>query len=60
MMGSRNVALWSSITVIAVLASLTLFVIVAEGFDWMVMMAQVILALLGVGVIGALTHRPDE
>jgi hypothetical protein len=60
MMRSRGVALWSSLVVIAVLAFLTLFVIVAEGFDWMVVMALLILALLGVGVIGALTHSPDE
>jgi hypothetical protein len=60
MMRSRGVALWSSLVVIAVLAFLTLFVIVAEGFDWMVVMALLILVFIGVGVIGALTYSPDE
>jgi hypothetical protein len=59
-MGSRNVALWSSLTVIALFAFLTVYVIAAEGFDWIVVMALVILAFLGVGVIGALTQPPHE
>jgi hypothetical protein len=60
MRGSREVALWSSIVVIALLAFLTFYVIVAEGFDWIVVMALVILVFLGVGVIGALTQPPNE
>ena len=59
-MGSRNLALWSSLAVIALFAFLTMYVIVAEGFDWLVVMALVILAFLGVGVIGALTQPPNE
>jgi hypothetical protein len=59
-MAGRSIALWSSIVVIALLAFLTFYVLVAEGFDWMVLMALVILAFLGVGVIGALTQPPNE
>jgi hypothetical protein len=59
-MGSRNVALVSSLAVIALFAFLTMYVIVSDGFDWIVVMALVILAFLGVGVIGALTQPPHE
>ncbi len=59
-MGSRNVALVSSLVVIALFAFLTMYVIVSEGFDWIVVMALVILVFLGVGVIGALTQPPSE
>ena len=59
-MGGRNLALWSSIAVIAMLAFLTFYVLVTEGFDVLVVTSLVILILLGVGVIGALTQPPNE
>ena len=54
----RNVALVSALVVIAGLTFLTLYVVVVDGFDFLGIISLVILALLGFGVIGALTQQP--
>ena len=57
---SRTVVLAVSMLFIAVLAFLTLFVLLASGPDVLVVVSFVILALFGFGVIGALATPPDD
>lgn len=45
---------------LALLAFLTIDVLVRTGFDILVGASLVILLVLGFGVIGALTHPPDR
>jgi hypothetical protein len=47
-------------TVIGVLGLLTVVLLVNEGVSARVVLSLVILALFGFGVVGALTHPPDE
>jgi hypothetical protein len=56
----RNVALVSALAVIALLAALTVVVVVRNGVDVLVIISLVILALLGFGVVGALTQQPPD
>ena len=56
----RDVILGLALAFIGVLAYLTFRVLLEEGFDILVGMSLVILALLGFGVIGALTQRDDR
>jgi len=45
---------------IGLLAFLTLRVAIDEGVDVLVVISLIVLALLGFGVLGALTTPPDE
>lgn len=57
----RTVALWCALALIAALTVLTVFVVVNDGVDFLVIISLVILALLGFGVVGALTQQsPDD
>jgi hypothetical protein len=56
----RTFALVAVATVIGVLGLLTVVLLVNEGISARVVLSLVILALFGFGVVGALTHPPDE
>lgn len=56
----RTFALVGSLAIIGLLAFLTISVAINEGIDILVVTSIVILAVLGFGVIGALTAPPDE
>ena len=56
----RTAALVGSLAIIALLAFLTIRVAISEGIDILVVTSVIILAVLGFGVIGALTAPPDE
>jgi hypothetical protein len=57
---ARTAALAGALLIIALLAVLTLRVAINDGIDFLVIISFVILALLGVGVLGALNAPPDE
>ena len=59
-MNARNAALASALALIAGLAYLTLRVAVEHGVDVLVVVSLIVLALLGFGVLGALTTPPDD
>lgn len=52
--GGRQLVVWLALAVIAFVAFLTVRVMVADGFDVLVFLSLVILAILGFGVLGAL------
>jgi hypothetical protein len=56
----RTAALAGSLAIIGLLAFLTIRVAISEGIDILVVTSVIILAVLGFGVIGALTAPPDE
>jgi hypothetical protein len=58
-MTARTAVLCAALALIALLAFLTFSVLIREGVDILVVTSLVILALLGFGVLGALTS-PDE
>ena len=57
---ARSVALLSALLVIGGLAFLTISVAVEHGVDVLVVLSLFVLAMLGFGVLGALTTPPDE
>jgi hypothetical protein len=57
---ARNAALAAALALIGLLAFLTLSVAVEHGVDVLVVLSLIVLALLGFGVLGALTTPPDE
>ena len=57
---TRTLVLGASLALICLLAFLTLRVATEDGIDVLVVVSFVILALLALGVIGALTAPPDE
>ena len=59
-MTARNLVLGSALALIGLLAYLTIRVAVSEGVDILVLVSLFVLALLGFGVLGALTTPPDE
>jgi hypothetical protein len=59
-MDTRTIVLGACTALIALLAGLTVIVLVRNGFDPLVFVSLVILAVLGFGVLGALTTPPDE
>ncbi len=59
-MFTRNVVLLACLLMIGLLGFLTLSVMVREGVDILVVTSLVVLALLGFGVIGALTTPPPD
>ena len=56
----RTVALVGSLVIICLLAFLTISVAVDKGIDVLVVLSVIILALLGIGVLGALTSPPPD
>ena len=59
-MKGRTFALIAVATVIGVIGLLTIALLVNEGISARVVLSLVILAIFGFGVVGALTHPPDE
>ena len=59
-MTARNGALVAALALIGVLAYLTLRVAMEHGIDVLVVLSLLVLALLGFGVLGALTTPPDD
>jgi hypothetical protein len=56
----RTAILASALGFIALLAALTVSVLVREGPDVLVAASLLILALFGFGIVGALRHPPEE
>jgi hypothetical protein len=56
----RTLALVGALGIIGLLAFLTLRVAIKDGIDVVVIISFLVLALMGVGVLGALTAPPDE
>jgi hypothetical protein len=59
-LSGRTFTLVAVATVIGVIGLLTIVLLVNEGLSARVVLSLVILALFGFGVVGALTHPPDE
>lgn len=59
-MTARNAVLAAALAMIALLAFLTLRVAIEHGVDVLVVVSLIVLALLGFGVLGALTTPPDD
>jgi len=59
-MTARNIVLVGSLVLICLLGFLTVTVLVREGIDVLVIVSLLILALLGFGVLGALTSPPPD
>jgi intracellular septation protein A len=59
-LNARNASLAAALLLIATLAYLTLSVAVEHGVDVLVILSLIVLALLGFGVLGALTTPPDD
>jgi hypothetical protein len=57
---TRNAVLAAALALIGLLAYLTLSVAIEHGIDVLVVLSLIVLALLGFGVLGALTTPPDE
>jgi hypothetical protein len=57
---TRNAVLAAALALIGLLAFLTLRVAVEHGVDVLVVISLIVLALLGFGVLGALTTPPDD
>jgi hypothetical protein len=56
----RTFALVGSLAIICLLAYLTISVAVEDGIDILVVVSAIILALLGFGILGALTSPPPD
>ena len=56
----RNIALSGALFIIALLAFLTIRVAIHDGIDVVVVISLVVLALIGVGVLGALNAPRDD
>ena len=57
---TTRIVLWFALLLILALAFLTVRVIVNSGFDILVGISLVVLAILGFGVLGALGSSADE
>ena len=57
---ARTLVLAASLAMICLLAFLTISVAVRDGIDVLVVVSVIILALLGFGVLGALTSPPSD
>ena len=55
---ARTLVLIGSLLLIGLLAFLSLTVLFRDGLDVLVVLSLIVLALLGFGVIGALTEKP--
>jgi hypothetical protein len=59
-MPGRRLALTAALTLIAVLTFLTVALMVQDGVNARTVLSLLVLALIGFGVLGALTQPPDE
>ena len=59
-MNARNFVLAGSLVMICLLGFLTVAVLLEEGIDILVVISLVVLALLGFGILGALTTPPPD
>jgi hypothetical protein len=57
---ARTLALGGTLAIICLLAFLTISVAVEDGIDVLVVVSVIILALLGIGVLGALSSPPPD
>jgi hypothetical protein len=57
---ARTIVLLASLVIIGLLAFLTISVAIEDGIDILVVLSVIVLALLGFGVLGALTTPPPE
>ena len=57
---ARTLVLVCSLAIICLLAFLTISVAVREGIDILVVVSGIVLALLGIGILGALTTPPPD
>jgi hypothetical protein len=57
---ARTLVLLGSLGIISLLAFLTVTVAIEEGIDILVVVSAIVLALLGFGVLGALTTPPSD
>jgi hypothetical protein len=57
---ARSLVLAASLALIGLLAVLTIDVAINQGVDVLVVLSLIILALLGIGVVGALTSSPPD
>jgi hypothetical protein len=57
---ARTFVLLASLAMICLLAFLTISVAVEDGVDILVVVSGIVLALLGFGVLGALTTPPRD
>jgi hypothetical protein len=56
----RTAVLGVALAFTALLAFLTLFVLFDKGLDVLVVISLLVLAIIGFGIFGALSHRPDD
>jgi hypothetical protein len=56
----RTFVLGASLVIICLLGFLTISVAFREGVDVLVVLSLIVLALLGFGVLGALTSAPPD
>jgi hypothetical protein len=56
----RTLALSASLALIGLMALLTIDVAIESGVDVLVVVSLAVLALLGIGVVGALTSPPPD
>ena len=59
-MPARAVILGAALLFIGILASLTVYVSVTSGVSVLTFVALLVLGLFATGVIGALTHPPED
>ena len=57
---ARTLALGGTLAIICILAFLTISVAVRHGIDILVVVSIIVLALLGIGVLGALSSPPPD
>jgi len=57
---ARSLALAASLALIGLLAVLTIDVAINQGVDVLVVLSLIVLALLGIGVVGALASAPPD
>jgi hypothetical protein len=57
---ARAVILGAALLFIGILASLTVYVTVTSGVSVLTVVALLVLGLFATGVVGALTHPPED
>ena len=57
---TRAVILGAALLFIAILASLTVYVVVTSGVSVLTFVALLVLGMFGSGIVGALLHPPEE
>ena len=59
-MTARTVILGAALLFIAMLAGLTVYVVVTSGFTALTPVALLVLVMFATGIVGALRHPPPE